>query len=411
MKKTKVFYGWVMAACCCLMVCATSLLSSGMSTNLAIIRQTYGFSGTQTSSILTIRAATAFVAALFSGKYYELLGLKKGMLGAMLLGILSFLLFTLAGTRLWVYYLAGCIAGLTYTYGMMLPSAMLLRRWFNKGLGTALAIASGGTGLVSIVFAPLVQSVCNKTGIRSAFLLQAGVFLITGILLALLIAETPEEKGLEIRGGSGEAAALKKKKISSRRCTLKDSWHIALVIGVIFIGMSASPASAHYTLNFTTEGIDPMAFAKVLSVYGIIILCSKIFLFGPCTDKIGPLPSSLIFGTVTFFGMFFCFLTIKYPTIQWAYFSMSFVAIGVVMQTLCYPNWCAELDTEHYDKTLQHCQTGYQFGALIGSPIPGILADVTGSYTWAYLMFSADTVIALLLAIGAYKFGRKYLDE
>lgn len=409
MKKPKLFYGWVLAACCCVMVCATSLLSTGMSTNLAIIRQTYGFTGTQTSVILTIRSASAFLAALFSGNYYRALGLKKGMVGAMLLGLAAFLLYAFAGACLPVYYVGGAVSGLTYTYGMMLPSAMLLRRWFNRGRGTALAIASGGTGLVSVIFAPLVQSVSDRVGIRAAFLMQGGVLLGAAVLLALAVAENPADKGQEIRGGDAAPAAGGGKR-TGQRCTLTRGWTLALVFGVTLVGMTASPASAHFTLNFTTEGIEPMAFAGVLSVYGIVLTASKIGLFGPATDKLGALPASLLFGGLTVGGMVCCFLASRFPTLRWAAFSMVFLAIGIVYQTLCYSNWCAELDTEHYDRTLRRCQTGYQFGALVGSPLPGILFDLTGSYTWAYLVFAAETVIALLIAAGAYRFGRRSVD-
>jgi len=405
-KNGKVFYGWIIAVCCTLSICASSLLSTGMSTNLNAMRQVLGLTNTQTSLILTVRSVSAFVAALFSAKYFSRLGIKKGMLIAMSCGVLAFLIFTVAGTNMLINYLAAVVAGVCYSYGMMLPASMLIKNWFNKSRGLALSVASCGTGLVSIIFAPLVQSTVNNYGIRAAFLMQAGVICAIALLLLLFAVDRPEMKGMEPFGGKDWQPETKGKQEPREATSLSAFWYIALIVAAALIGMSASPCSANFTNNLVTAGFHNMDVAKAVSVYGFIIIGSKI-LFGRCVDKLGTFRSTMIFGILCTIGMLFMVLVNKFVTIPFMYAAFIVIGVGCVMQTLGYPNWCADLDSEHYVKTIAKCQMGYQLGTVIGSPLPGILADATGSYAPAYFMFMICTILALLIVIGAYTSQRK----
>lgn len=395
-----IFYGWVIAICCTLSVCAASLLSTGMSTNLNAMRQCLGLTNTQTSMILTARSIAAFVVTLFASRYYDLLGIKKGMLIAMLSGAVAFLIFAFAGANMALNYLAACFAGVCYSYGMMMPASMLLKRWFNEKRGLALSIASCGTALVSIIFAPLVQSVVDSQGLKAAFLMQGAVLLFVALVLLLLVVEDPSLKGLEPCGGRDwkpDVSGVPVREATS----LSGGWFLALVVATGFIGMSASPCSANYTNNLVTAGLNAMDVAKALSVYGIVVMLSKLF-YGRCIDGIGTYKTTIIFGILCTIGMLLLAAVNLRPTIPFMYFSLISVAIGCVVQTLGYPNWCADLDSQHYNHTLERCQLGYQLGTLIGSPLPGILADATGNYGAAYLMFAGCTVVALALVLGAY---------
>jgi len=98
--KHKIFYGWILAVCCMIMCTATSLCSAGMTTNLAAIRNTFGFTGAQTSMIITIRSISALVFTFAATKYYDFFGLKKGMILAMLSGVVAFVVFAFSGANL-----------------------------------------------------------------------------------------------------------------------------------------------------------------------------------------------------------------------------------------------------------------------------------------------------------------------
>lgn len=374
-----------------------------MSTNLANLRLVLGFSGTQTSMILTVRSIAAFVVALFADKYFGLLGVKKGMIVAMIAGVVSFFIFSVAGLNLALYYVAAVVAGVAYSYGMMMPSSMLLKKWFNQSRGTAISLAGCGTGLVSIIFAPLVQSTVDRFGLKASFYLQGGFIALVAVILAVLVVEDPAQKGLEPYGGRDFVAVGRAKKGDS---SLSKKSVLLLAFATMLVGFTSSPASAHYSVTFTTEGFDAMTVAKIISIYGVVLVASK-FIFGRVVDKIGARKSTVIYGTLCTLAILMIFLTRFFRSVTWVTVTMVIVAVGVVIQTLGYPNWVSDLDSKNYDHTLVRCQQGYQLGALVGSPLPGLIADATGTYTWAYLMFAVCTLIYVLIVLGIYASRKK----
>lgn len=374
-----------------------------MSTNLANLRLVLGFTGTQTSMILTVRSIAAFVVALFADKYFGLLGVKKGMIVAMIAGVVSFFIFSVAGLNLALYYVAAVVAGVAYSYGMMMPSSMLLKKWFNQSRGTAISLAGCGTGLVSIIFAPLVQSTVDRFGLKASFYLQGGFIALVAVILAVLVVEDPAQKGLEPYGGRDFVAVGRAKKGDS---SLSKKSVLLLAFATMLVGFTSSPASAHYSVTFTTEGFDAMTVAKIISIYGVVLVASK-FIFGRVVDKIGARKSTVIYGTLCTLAILMIFLTRFFRSVTWVTVTMVVVAVGVVIQTLGYPNWVSDLDSKNYDHTLVRCQQGYQLGALVGSPLPGLIADATGTYTWAYLMFAVCTLIYVLIVLGIYQSQRK----
>ncbi|MCI6647356.1 MAG: MFS transporter, partial [Oscillospiraceae bacterium] len=53
--------------------------------------------------------------------------------------------------------------------------------------------------------------------------------------------------------------------------------------------------------------------------------------------------------------------------------------------------------------TVQKFQTAYSIGALVFSPVPGILADASGSYLPAYALFTLQSVVILAVLQVTYR--------
>ncbi len=396
-KKPKFFYGWVIVVVCIFTYAAASLLSTALSTCLAAIRSEYGFTATQTANIITVRSIAAFVVVMFADRYYGTLGLKRGIAGAMLSGMVAFLFFAAAGTRLSLYFVGAVFAGINYAFGLMLPAALLTKRWFTHNRGTAMSIAGTGVGIVTAVGSPLIQHIISTSGLKTAFYLQAAFLLFVAVLVLVLVYNDPADKGLEPLGGQPVLNAAKKGRSDSGNTPVfRDPWVAALGLVMLVYGAFSSPLIAHFTLNFTTAGIDAATAAKGLSLYGVLLTVSKL-LQGMYMDRRGSLRTTVLFILVLFAGYAFCFLILFFPSARVMYLSMLLYGAGTSIISLCYPGWCAELYPENYDKVMSRWQSFYQLGALVGSPFPGIVADATGSYAWAYLIGG----VLVLLATGA----------
>ena len=210
------------------------------------------FSVTQTSMITTACSVTFLLCMFVVNTYYDKLGYRAGLTLAVLLGVGSFVLFAEART-LPGYYLAGMLAGVSHGLGAMLPASILMLRWFSSRRGTAIGICAAGTGISAVVFSPILSALIERFSLRVCFYFEALVSLLAAGLVFLLILESPEACGLAPYGTREEASSSEKQKLSIHQSRLR--WAM-LYLGVILIGLIASPGFAHMMILFTSSGFS-----------------------------------------------------------------------------------------------------------------------------------------------------------
>ena len=418
---TQIHYGWFIAAVCTLSVIGVTLLSTGMSVNLNALRSTMGFSGTQTSMIMTVFNATAFAVTFFADRYFEKTGLRTGMTLAALSGAAAFLIYSLAGPEICVYYAGAFFGGIAYALGFMIPSSILVRRWFNKSRAFALSICSAGTGIAVAVCSPVLQAIIRSRGLQISFTTEAVYMILVAVLIYLIVRNDPSDRNTTPYGGNAhtgtDASSGNKKEpgtgASPRKSITGSSLQKAAAPGAgllaavflmsVISGMGGSPATSHLALNFNSVGIDSMKVAVGLSAYGIILIGSKLF-FGRTADRFGVCTATVIFGLILSAGLSGCFAAELFPTDATMFLSFVLLGIGYPIVTLGYPNWASDFSSpEDYPSVLKKFQLGYQLGTLAGSPIPGIIADHAGGYTRAYLVFAALFFLEVIVIFLAYR--------
>ncbi len=403
MKKISIHRGWLMAAMCTTMVASTSLLSTGFSTCLNAIRFTYGISATLTSTITTVRSISAFFIVMFANWYFKKFGIRVGVSIAMLFGAAAFLLFALANGNIIVYFIAAAVGGFNYAFGVMLSSSILINRWFRKHRGMALAIASAGTGLCSIVGAPVLQSIIDRYGITTSFFTQSAFLFAVALLLLLLVRNDPADVGLEPVGGADYQELPAKEKGNESAGKLPKVWLGILVFSIMMIGITTAPASSHLTLNFTMDGLDAMTVAKALSVYGFVLIASKM-VYGLLIDRIGAVKIIWIYGSVIVIAKIMAWAATYIPTEPFLFMTLCIYGLGVPIETLGYPNWAANMSSrEEYPILLKKLQLGYQLGGLVGASLPGVICDLTGTYGWFYLLCSILNTASFVIVLIAYR--------
>ena len=428
--RSSIHYGWFIAAVCTLSVIGVTLLSTGMSVNLNALRSTMGFSGTQTSMIMTVFNATAFAVTFFADRYFEKTGLRTGMTLAALSGAAAFLIYSLAGPEIYVYYAGALFGGIAYALGFMIPSSILVRRWFNKSRAFALSICSAGTGIAVAVCSPVLQAIIRNRGLQISFTTEAFYMILVAVLIYLIVRNDPSDRNTTPYGGNaqtGTDASSGNKKAqgtgsspgksitgsSPGKSITGSSFQKAAAPGAgllaavflmaVISGMGGSPATSHLALNFNSVGIDSMKVAVGLSAYGIILIGSKLF-FGRTADRFGVCTATVIFGLILSAGLSGCFAAELFPTDAMMFLSFALLGIGYPIVTLGYPNWASDFSSpEDYPSVLKKFQLGYQLGTLAGSPIPGIIADHAGGYTRAYLVFAVLFFLEVIVIFLAYR--------
>lgn len=201
-------YGFVIVACCCLMMginvglafsCA-GIFYTPVSTALGVSVGDFGLY----MSILYIASALFLPTAANLLRRYNGRWLFTG--AAALMGV-TFLGMSQA-TALWHFYLAGALLGVTLAFLMYLGFSTLVNAWFEKHVGLMVGIACAAAGLGGVIFNPIGAAIIASYGWRTAYMVFAAIILLAETpLLGILLRDTPACIGLK-RYGESEVSNL-----------------------------------------------------------------------------------------------------------------------------------------------------------------------------------------------------------
>ena len=331
----------------------------------------------QTAWIVSIAAGLLLGAGGLSGRLSDHLGPRRVLaLGATLIG--SGLFLSSVSSSLWQVYLA---YGIALGFGVscvFVPSVATVGQWFERRRGLAIGIAVAGSGIGSLVLAPVSTALIDAYGWRSA-MRWIGV----GAVLVLFAAATAMRPRFATQRGGG-------------------AWEIARgnrIFRLMFI--SSLVASYGFWVPFVhivpfaqDQGIDKTAAALLVSIMGIANTVGRVVM-GAVADRIGrhrmmrmsalamagalfALPYAGSWGSLAIFGGFYglfagAFIALL-PALAGDYFGMQRLA-GITGLLF----------------------SGAGIGTLFGAPVTGMLFDARGSYTVglviAALAMSLGTVL------------------
>ena len=79
------------------------------------------------------------------------------------------------------------------------------------------------------------------------------------------------------------------------------------------------------------------------------------------------------------------------------------LGLGISTATVAIPCWARDFASDKtYGRIVKYLEILYALGALAFTSMPGILADLTGSYVIAYVIFSASIALAMLMIFLSY---------
>ncbi|MFR6379639.1 MAG: MFS transporter [Evtepia sp.] len=173
-----VHYGWVVCITCTLLLFITmGTVSNGFSVYLPYIMDERGLTHAQTSSLVTLRCLTAFLAMLTIGWYCKKVSLRLGVSIAACCAGLSYLLYASAQTYP-LFCVGAAVSGLSYGFGSMIPVSLLMNRWFDRHRALALSICATGSGIATIVLPPVTTALVEHLTMGTAFRIEgAAIFL------------------------------------------------------------------------------------------------------------------------------------------------------------------------------------------------------------------------------------------
>ena len=393
---------WLLIAVSTLMIfCSVGMTTATFSIYLPYFIKINGFTNSQISFLVSIRTVASFAFMFAITKYFNLFSLRAGMTLAMLGCASSFIL--MAGTtNYYLTCLAVCILGGTYTFASMYPLTILMNRWFGDKSAVPISISSCGSGIAAIFCPTVVTYVIDHYSLSLAFYMDAVIMALVAALIYAFVRDYPEEiKAL------GDKLAAKKDSITTRFRTIPKLHFYMLMLAVCFNGSLTLAGWGHYAVLFKTNNYSSMEVAYALSLGGLTLTASKFF-YGFVTERIRTFKSNFIFCTLINTGFLLCMLLpLGY---SWTPTAIAvFTGLGCPISTLGVCMWTKEISTpEEFPDNLRKLQTCHLFGGLIFSNVPGVLADLTGSYVPSYMLFSLLGIISFTIIQTIYVKNKLY---
>ena len=387
-------YAWVI----CLSGALMLFTSLGLGVNVFSVFQPYllehaGLSNTQGAWIITVRSFFILVGMVTANALADRLGLRTACTLSLLLLAASSLLF--GAVRLFpLYCLAAALVGLVYSWAGMIPASLLISHWFQDRRALALSLVSAGSGLATIVAPVPFTALIQTFGLRAGFWVQGGIMLLAALLFWILVRDWPEALRLSPYRAAGREDRPPRPVPAPHGFT-PVCQGLALT-AVFLVGAATSLGITNTGVLYSSAGYDPAVVARLISCMGLCMIAGKLS-YGQVVDRMGGRFANYVYFTLILIGYGLCCLADS-GSVPLAFAAMVISGLGLPMCAVSPPVWARDLYGDaHYARGLKRVQTAFALGIFILGPVPGALADWSGSYVPAYALFWAMLLLSLLL--------------
>lgn len=395
--RRKPYNKWlVCAGAAILLFCTTGLTISAFSVYLPYIRSTHGFTNAQTSALLTVRSTMSLVTMVVVDRFFRRVKLRLGVFLSIAGVAAGFFLYGVADS----YFLccvASALCGLFYGLSGTTAASLLINSWFDENKGSALGIASAGTGVASIISPVIIVPLIEKLSLRAAFFAE-GIFVLICAVAAWLL----------IRNGEGLDVLLRakaKRPDGKRELLLRvpGADYGLLVLGVFLGGLVIYGVTGVISM-LLRERFSGTEMSLLISVFGIALMAGKVA-YGRIADKLGAYRANYILFAVLAVGLVGITMAKSFAV---ALVMTVLVGAGSPLANVAVPVYAGDFAGEGmYAKAVKTFTIIMSVSGLIIGAVSGILADIFGSYVLVFLIMAGMTVVSAVLIQLVYIRDRK----
>jgi MFS family permease len=254
----------------------SALYGSTFGLFLLPLQQSLGWSRGDIAFALTLATLFTPLVAPLTGWVIDKVPLRPLILAGVVLQSLNFAAFSLMQGSVWVYYGLCLALMLTAAGASLLSLAKLVQGWFDRSLGRALGLLFACGGVGGILHPLWTQAVISQFGWRQAFMVMAGLSLLTCGLSALLFLRERDPAARrvvsavpEARPPAATAAATGANGPGSMAAFLRDAiwWKLALFNMLFALGVGA--IFMHFAALLQDRGATPGQAALAMSLVGL----------------------------------------------------------------------------------------------------------------------------------------------
>ena len=326
------------------------------------------------------------IGGIAMGRWMDRHGVLQPVLFGSVMICLGALVASYAEGRWSLFIATGLLMGLLGKAAMIAPLVANVTRWFDRRRGLAVAIITSGQGLAGAIWPAVVQYFNDLVGWRGTFL-YFGIFAAaTMVPAAFLLRPRPP-----IAASDRPAAGPR----TDERRVLDLPPHVAqamLWLAVVGCCSAMSIPIVHLVSHVTDQGYTLEQGARVLSVLFVAAFLSRLG-FGMLADRIGPVRTLLI-GSVSMAAML---LTFAFTTSYAGLFTAALLfGLGFSGIMPCYPLIIRILFPASQAGGRIAAQYMFAAGGMaLGGWLGGVIFDLTGSYSPAFLIAFAFNAMNL----------------
>lgn len=366
------------------------------------LQEEFGWQRSTVSVAVSVNLLLYGLVAPFAAALIERFGIRR-VTGTGLIMIALGSGLTVWMTASWqLTLLWGVLVGLGTGSMALVFAATIANRWFvkHRGLVTGLLTAASATG--QLIFLPLLASLAEERGWRTASLVVAGATLIVAPLVLVFLRERPSDKGLLPYGGD-RSYVEPRVEIPSAIRALRMASHTRtfwlLVAGFAICGATTNGLiGTHFLPAAHDHGMAATTAASLLALIGIFDIVGTVG-SGWLTDRVD---SRLLLGT--YYGLrglslltlpFLLSNTVKPNLLIFVvFYGLDWIATVPPTVALCREHFGAQ-GTIVFGWVF----ASHQIGAAVAATAAGFARDAFGDYTATWLVTGLLAIVAAGLSV------------
>lgn len=398
----RIHYAWVVLIVGMFMVFgALGLARFGYSLVLPAMQAALGLDNTRAGGLATANLIGYLLLSLVGGAMASRYGPRFTVSAGMAL-VGAGMFFTGFSNSFWSAVLWRSVTGLG-SGAVNVPVMGLMSAWFGPGLrGLATGIAASGSSIALIVTGPLVPRILSafpEKGWRFTWYLFSGISMILTLLGMVLLRNEPSERGFNRPGGP----EINSSQQSSDRSRLRwgsvyrspTVWHLGMVYAAF--GFSYIIYVTFFVRYLVGEiGYTRQAAGNLFMLMGWFSLgCG--FIWGGLSDRIGRRITLVLVQTIQALALSL-FALWRGPaglTLSSVLFGLTAWSIPAIMAAACGDIAGHKLAPA----ALGFVTLFFGIGQAAGPSLAGVIADMSGSFSGAFLL---SAVVAFLGGLGAF---------
>ena len=389
-----VYYGWIVIAIGFITLGVAFGIWYSYSVFFLSIVNEFGWDKASGSSIFSIflicHALTGLLTGYLQDRYGPRIVIPVGT------GLLACaLILTSRSNSLWHFYMTySVMAGASISLMGFTSHSAFLPNWFERKRGLAVGIATSGIGFGMLVIVPIVEKAIALFGWRNAYLLLAGIVLLTvGPLNAIFSRRSPAELNLNPDGDSNDIQTDRPRPFmvmkvvdvdwAKRDWTLQEALHTRrfwfLVAAFFCLSYAYQGTLLHSISAMVDSGSARQKAAAFFGLLGIAGSVGKIF-FGSLSDRFGRERSNSLGGIIAAIGIFCLIITTPENSYLPLLFALLF-GLGYGAAAPLMPSVSADIFIgRSFGLIFAVMAIGSGVGGAVGSFLTGLLRDMFGGY-------------------------------